>query len=180
LVFDRPTAELKVYDSLGQLYHTYAAQGDAWGNHDGSSPQPYGFDCWCPPGHYRLGVPQFFSTPIASEGFGQIPVMDLDAEALAQLVSSGHAVVGGTVANIGGIPLDLNQLSKWNRSGIMIHCGGSDAPDPLADYQMLCRTNGCTRVGNLDWRNLAHWLEPQFSGNIVILSIVGDPQILSC
>lgn len=181
IIFDRSSAELKVYSSIGGLAYTYTAQGDAWGNHEGGEgPQPYGTDCWCPQGHYRLGVPQFYLPPIAREGYGQIPVLDLDAEALAQLVNAGHAVVGGNVANIGGTALDLNQLAKWNRSAIMIHCGGSNAPDPFADHQKLCRTNGCTRMYNLDWKNLAHWLEPQFNGNIVIYSVVGDPQILAC
>ena len=181
LVFDRPSAELKVYDALGVLYSTYVAQGDAWGNHDGSGgPQPYGVDCWCPQGHYRLATPQFFTPPIASEGFGQIPVQDLDAEALASLSEAGRLIVNGTTANIGGVILPLNQLGKWNRSGIMIHCGGSNAPAPFIPMQQLCRTEGCTRMYNGEWQTLAAWLEPQYNSNIVIYSVVGDPQILAC
>lgn len=180
LVGDRPSGELKVYDALGVLYATYPAGWDAWGETEGPGPQPYGVDCWMPSGHFRLATPEFFNPPIASEGYGQIPVQDIDAEALASLTEAGRAVVSGMNANIGGIVLPLNQLGKWNRSGIMIHCGGSNAPDPFAPMQMLCKTLGCTRMYNGEWQTLASWLEPQYGGNIVIYSVVGDPQILAC
>jgi len=181
LVADRPTATLKVYDSLGNLWQTLAAQGDAWGNHDGDGgPPPYGTNCWCPPGHFRLGVPEFFSPPIVSEGFGQIPVLDLDADTLAQLSNAGKAVVSGSSANIGGLVAEIGQLAKYNRSAIMVHGGGSNAPDPFTDYQQLCRTEGCPRMYNVDWKSLAHWLEPQYGGNVVIFTIIGNPLTLSC
>ena len=183
LVYSRPESTLKVYDAMGALYKTYTAAGDAWGNHGvpPSGPQPpYGYDCWCPPGHFRLGVPEFFNPAIVSEGFGQIPVMDLDADLLATLASSGRAIVNGKTANIGGIIAEISQLSRFGRSEIMIHCGGSNAPDPTADYQELCRTYGCTRMFNIEWREMAHWLEPQMESNAVIYTIIGDPKILAC
>jgi len=181
LVFNRPDAILKVYDSLGQLYAEYTAQGDAWGNHDGDGgPPPYGTNCWCPPGHYRLDSPQFFDPPIISEGYGQIPVQDVDVDTLSELVSSGRATANGSSADIGGVDLPISQLAKYGRSAIMIHGGGSNAPHPLDDQQQLCRTEGCTRLFNGEWKVLAHWLDPQYNGNHVIFSVLGDPQTLAC
>ena len=180
LLFDRPTGRLKVYDALGVLWLTFVAGGDAWGNYgisdDDTPPSPpYGHACWCPPGHYRLDLVQYFDPPIASEGFGQIPVLDLDVDTLALLQNSGRATVSGTTADIGGITLPFGQLAKQGRSAIMIHCGGSNAPDPFADDQGLYRTFGCTRMLNEDWKTLAAWLVPQYQDNTIIYSIVGDP-----
>lgn len=175
---------MKVYTLLGSLYASFEAAGDAWGNYgvadNGGPLPPYGYDCWCPPGHYRLGVPQFFDPPINSEGYGQIPVLDIDADTLAALAASGHAVVDGSSVDIGGTVLPIGQLAKYKRSEIMIHGGGSNAPDPLADEQQLCRTFGCTRIHNAEWKTLAAWLAPQYDDNTVIYSIIGDPVALDC
>jgi hypothetical protein len=184
LIFGRPAAWLKVYTALGALYATYDAGGDAWGNYgvsdNGGPLPPYGYDCWCPPGHFKLDVPQFFDLPVASEGYGQIPVLDIDADTLAKLSASGHAVVNGLNVDIGGTALLVGQLARYRRSAIMIHGGGSNDPYPLADDQPLCRTYGCTRMHNADWKALAAWLQPQYDGNTVIFSIIGDPVALDC
>jgi len=172
VVFDRPNATILAYDSFGSLYGGWPAGGDAWGG------PGYGVDGVMPPGHYKLEPPQFFNPPINSEGYGQIQVMDLDVDTLSAISKAGRAVVNGTSADIGGITLPLGQLAAYNRSEIMIHCGGSNSPNPLADDQGLYKTEGCTRMLNKDWKTLANWLAPQYDGNHVIYSAIGDPVTL--
>lgn len=167
---------LKVFTRDGSLWRYFEAGFDAWGNHgtDGALP-PWGYDCWMPIGHYVLGPVDVFETPIDSEGYGQIPVLDVDAGTLAKLVQGGYATVNGLTAVIGGIEAPLAQLSQYDRSGIMIHCGGSNAPDPLAPRQTLCRTLGCTRLYNADWQALAAWLTPLQNGNIIVYTALETP-----
>lgn len=158
----------------------YQAGFDAWGNHgvsDDDTPPapPWGHACWMPVGHFRLAPVQFFGTPIASEGYGQIPIIDLDAESLASLVRGGYARANGLTANIGGIEAPLAQLSEYDRSALMIHGGGSNAPEPLAPHQGLYRTFGCTRMENEDWQALAAWLQPLYAGNIVVFTALETP-----
>ena len=153
---------------------------DAWGNHgvsdDDTPPSPpWGHACWMPIGHYQLAPVQVFDTPIASEGYGQIPVLDLDAEVLGNLVNGGYAKVNGLTANIGGIEAPIAQLGQYDRSALMIHCGGSNSPSPLADDQGLYRTFGCTRMLNKDWKQLAAYLEPLYAGNAIIYSALETP-----
>lgn len=174
IVFDRPNAVLVAYDSFGSVYGGWPAAGDAWAGHGPG----YGLDGVMPPGHFKLEPVQFFNPPIASEGFGQIPVEDLDVDSLAALVKAGRAVVTGVNADIGGITLKIGQLAAYGRSDIMIHGGGSNSPDPLADNQGFYKTDGCTRMLNKDWKTLATWLAPQFAGNIVVYSAIGDPSTL--
>jgi hypothetical protein len=185
LIFDRPSAALKVYDGDGSLWRTFVAAGDAWGNHgfsdDGTPPAPpYGHACWMPPGHYMLGAVQVFDTPSKSEGYGQIPVIDLDADTIRRLLSSGKATKAKNgQLQIGPVLAWTSQLAEFARGGIMIHCGGSRAPDPYADLQGLYRTIGCTRMQNVDWRALAAWLAPKYAGNTVVYSAFGDPPVLA-
>jgi hypothetical protein len=42
------------------------------------------------------------------------------------------------------------QENERGRAGICLHGGGSNAPDPLAPYQLLGRTHGCVRMHNKD------------------------------
>src|SRR6185437_2574539 len=70
-VFDRPTQTIKAFNANGSVYRVFRGEGDAWGH---TAYNEYGHDAWMPPGHYLLGAPQFFAQPIASEGFGQIPI----------------------------------------------------------------------------------------------------------
>lgn len=132
-----------------------------------------------PIGHYALGAVEKFATPIASEGYGQIPILDLDSGALGDLVKSGHAVVNGLSAAIGGLEAPLAQLAKYDRSALMIHGGGSNDIDPFSDYQPLLRTEGCTRMHNSDWRELAAWLQPLYAGNTIVYTALETPQELS-
>jgi len=176
LVAPRSQNTLKVFTRDGSLWEYFEAGFDAWGNHgtDGALP-PWGYDCWMPIGHYILGPVDVFDTPIDSEGYGQIPVLDVDAGTLAKLVQGGYATVNGLTAVIGGIEAPLAQLSQYDRSEIMIHCGGSNAPDPLADNQGLYRTFGCTRMLNADWRELAAWLQPLEAGNVIVYTALETP-----
>lgn len=43
-----------------------------------------------------------------------------------------------------------NQENERGRAGICLHGGGSNAPNPLADYQVLTHTHGCVRMHNKD------------------------------
>lgn len=180
LVGARSSNTLKVFTRDGSLWKQFHAGFDAWGNYGVSDnddpPAPlWGHACWMPIGHYVLGPVDVFGTPIVSEGYGQIPVLDVDADSIAQLVKGGYARVDGLTASIGGIEAPLAQLAEYDRSEIFIHCGGSNSPDPLADNQGLYRTLGCTRMLNADWRELAAWLEPLYDGNVIVYTALETP-----
>lgn len=179
LVFNRPKQSISVYDSTHAAVNVIRGEGDAWGHGVGDE---YGYEGWMPPGHFLLLEPQTFSTPVASEGFGQIPVSDVYPAALQALVKAGDATFGedGMIADIGGTLSPVGQLAKHNRSALMIHGGGSNAPEPLADKQELCKTYGCTRVYNADWKWLASWLGVRFETNVVVFTVIGDPVVLAC
>ena len=171
---------LKVFTRDGSLWNSFHTGFDAWGNYgvsdDDTPPAPqWGHACWMPIGHYILGSVQKFDEPIVSEGYGQIPVLDMDSESLAQLVKGGYARANGLTAVIGGIEAPLAQLSEYGREAIFIHGGGSNSPDPLADRQQLCRTFGCTRMLNADWRELAAWLKPLYDGNVIVYTALETP-----
>lgn len=176
LAHGRSTNSLKVFDRSHGLWQAFECGGDAWGNHgeEGALP-PWGYDCWIPVGHYILGAPQFFDTPIISEGFGQIPISDVDADSLAKLVTGGYATVNGLTAVIGGIEAPLAQLAQYDRSALFIHGGGSNSPDPLSDNQGLYRTQGCPRMLNAPWKVLAQWLTPLVAGNVLVYSALETP-----
>ena len=178
LVHGRSTNTLKVYGRDHSLWNLFAAGGDAWGNHgDGvaDNPPPWGTNCWIPIGHYILGPVQYFDEPIISEGFGQIPISDIDAASMASLVQAGYATANGLTATIGGIEAPLAQLAEYDRSALFVHGGGSNAPEPLADNQGLYRTEGCPRMENIDWKSLAAYLSPLSSGNVIVYSALETP-----
>lgn len=174
LVFNRPTGRFKIYAEDGSLFDMIDAGGDAWGDPN------YGFQGPMPPGHYVLGAPQRFA-PIASEGAGQIPVADIDGNTIEILVNAGKASAAGAELNIGGVVLPTGQLAAFARDAIMVHGGGSnlallDPPqDPLAPYQALCKTLGCTRLHNADLARLETFLDEKRAGNTVVYSAVGRP-----
>jgi hypothetical protein len=184
IVFDRPTGEEKCFAPDGSVWRVLEAGGDAWGNIPGNDGiPPYGVNCWMPPGHYVLGTPQWFETPIPSEGFGQIQVLDIDADLLNTLVAAGKAGLINGQVSIAGIVAPVGQLLQYDRDGIMHHSGGSNlgVPECYADDQPLCKTEGCTREHNADWKELADWVRSQQdAGNHVIYTAIGDPIILSC
>ena len=169
-----------MYDRSHAVWNRFAVGSDAWGNWGvgdaGNTPlPPWGLDCWMPIGHYVLGSVDVFDTPIASEGFGQIPILDFDASACSALANAGDGTFNGLSATIGGIEAPIGQLAAYGRSALMIHGGGSNAPDPLADYQGLWRTYGCQRLENLPWRTLANYLIPLQPGNIVVYTALETP-----
>lgn len=172
IVFDRAAQHIKLFDPNGGLAGSYRGEGDAWGY---TPENPYGHDGWCPQGHYVLGPTNRFPQPIASEGWGQIPVSDIGMSLAEQLVDAGKAQWSGLNLIVGGIAARIGRLSYYGRSGIMIHAGGSNAVEPFADYQQLCRTFGCTRMYNVEWKDLAAYLDAHRGGNTVAFTIVGDP-----
>lgn len=172
IIFNRPQANLKCFDANGNLWQDFKAAGDSWG---WTAENPYGFDGWCPPGHFVLGAPQVFETPIPSEGFGQIPVLDMTSAVLGTLVQAEKAVEEDGLIAIGGLSLPIGQLVKYGRSAIMIHGGGSNSPNPLTANQGLFRTDGCTRMLNGDWQRLASYLSTNEPGNTVVYTIFGNP-----
>jgi hypothetical protein len=173
--FNRPAQSIQCFDANGQLAKTFRGEGDAWG------APGYGHDGWTPPGHYVLGAVEFFNPPIASEGFGQIPVLDIDPDTRYELIAAKKATLlpDGQLV-IGGVTAWSGQLAAYDRDGIMNHCGGSNASDPFADKQQLCKTYGCTRMWNVEWREFAAWLNANREGNTVIYTVVGDPISLPC
>ncbi len=179
LVFDRPTGKLKLFKPDRSLWGTLDAGGDAWG--DGTiADGPYGHLWPCPPGHYVLEAPQSIAPPSAAEGAWQMPVADMPSAVADRLVEAHDAARDGSSLTIGGISQPIGQLAKYARSAIMIHGGGSNDPDPLADYQPLCKTDGCTRLHNADLERVVTFLSPLFGDNTVVYTIAGTPLPLSC
>jgi hypothetical protein len=184
LVFNRPTGKLKVFEPNGSLWDVIDAAGDAWG--DGvAGHAPYGHDYPIPPGHYALQSPQSIAPPLVSEGAWQIPVTDISTATLANLVNAHRASEAGTQVLIAGIALPIGELGQHGRDGVMLHGGGSnlanlDPPqDPLAPFQQLCKTHGCTRLHNADLARLVAFLQPLMSGNTAVYTVVGEPLKLS-
>lgn len=179
LVFNRPSGKLKVYKADKSLWGELDAGGDTWG--DGNPADgPYGHLWPCPPGHYLLEAPQVIAPPSAAEGAWQMPVVDLPSATIARLVQAHDATQSGPDLTVGGLTQPVGQLAKYGRSAIMIHGGGSNDPDPLADYQPLCKTDGCTRLHNADLKRLVAFLSPLFADNTVVYTIAGAPLPLSC
>lgn len=174
IVFDRPASSLKVFGG-GILRYTFEANGSAWG--DGGPNAPYGHDCQISPGHYKLTQVERINPPIASEGAGQIYVADLTGSDYFKLAQSNKVKpIAAARWNIGGIELPVGMLGHYSRSEVMLHGGGSNAPDPFAPKQLLCKTYGCTRLYNQDLETLMGYLEPIFAAKnqFVIYSVIGD------
>ncbi len=178
VVFNRPSASFKVFGLNGAIEAQFVAGGDAWGG------PGYGHDGPTPVGHYLLTHVEKFDAPIASEGDGQVYVADLDFATVRTLENAGKARIAvfsyepgavDTQVEIGGITLPIGQLAKYDRSAIMIHGGGSNAPDPLAPQQPLLRTEGCTRLHNEDFDAFASWLAPLLADNVAVYSVIGEP-----
>lgn len=192
VIFDRPESKLHVWDAGsiqqgvdGTQKFIFRAENDTWAD---TAELPYGHDCPMPPGHYVLTKIDHFNPPVVSEGFGQIYVEDMSESTAELLIKANRATlvspattplsramlnIGGTVASIGGFTL-------WNRAEIMLHGGGSNAPEPFADEQMLCKTEGCGRMYNSNWKTLAAYLEPLFASETIVLSVIGAPVALAC
>jgi len=170
---------MKVFADDGSLWDSFDAGGDAWGDPN------YGFEGPMPPGHFILGASQRFA-PIASEGIGQIPVSDMNDVTRAALIKDGKATAGtASIVTIGQLSLPTGQLSAFNRSAVMLHGGGSNLAglnppqNPLAPFQQLCKTEGCTRLHNADWARLADFIDGHIGVNTVVYSAVGHPLSLA-
>ncbi|MGA8574172.1 MAG: hypothetical protein WB609_00595 [Candidatus Cybelea sp.] len=193
-VFDRPGGLVKVFaPSGGGLRSSFAATGDAWGRSSNPNDGPHGHFWPVATGHYMLTQWESWGMAgrVASEGYGQIYVADLDDATKQRLMEAGLCTVQGDYLVIGGIALPRGGLAAWGRSEIMIHGGGSNAPDPFAAIQPLCSTDGCTRVRNQDWPVLVNDLAgttlsfPPAAGSgsfpeTVVYSVVGDSPQASC
>jgi hypothetical protein len=178
LVFDRPASQIKAFGG-GILRYTFAASGDAWGNYsNGVRTVQYGHDGSISPGHYKLTRVERIDPPIASEGAGQIYVADMTGSDYFKLAQGGKVkAIAAARWSIGGIELPVGMLGHFGRAEIMAHGGGSNAPDPFAAFQELCRTYGCTRLHNADLATLMDYLEPLLAAanQFVIFSVIGDP-----
>jgi hypothetical protein len=128
---------------------------------------------------------------VASEGYGQIYVVDIDDGTKQRLVDAGLCTISGDNLVIGGFALARNGLAQNQRAAIMVHGGGSNAPDPFAAMQPLCATDGCTRVHNQDWPTLVNLLAgtslsfpPAPAGGTfpetVVYTVVGDSPQATC
>jgi hypothetical protein len=194
-VFDRPAGVLKVFTPTGggTPAHSFGASGDAWGRVTNPGDGPHGHSWPIVTGHYVLAQWESWGVAgaVSSEGYGQISVVDLDDAMKQKLIDAGACKVQGDYLVIGGIALPRGGLAAWGRSAIMVHGGGSNAPQPLAPMQPLCATEGCTRVHNADWPTLVNDLAgthlsfppPAGSGafpNPVIYRVVGDSPQASC
>jgi hypothetical protein len=193
-VFDRPNGVLKVFAASGTtMKNNFGATGDAWGRETNPNDGPHGHFWPIASGHYVLTQWQSWGAAgrVASEGYGQIYVADLDDATKQRLIDNGLCRVKGDYLVIGGIALPRGGLAAWGRSEIMVHGGGSNAPDPFAAVQPLCATDGCTRVHNQDWPVLVndlagttlHFPPDVASGTFpetVVYSVVGDSPPASC
>ncbi len=179
ILFDRPVSTMKVYDEFGRDRMSFPASGDAWG-------AKYGHDGPIPPGHYMLTEVNDLRTSdaplgIVSEGPMQIHVEDMPASVAAELVRAHKAHAIGSEFSVGGAQAKIGQLAAWGRSEVMIHSGGSNAPDPFAARQQLCKTYGCTRAHTVDVLALGRFLAPALAaGQHVIFTVIGDSPALSC
>jgi hypothetical protein len=190
-VFDRPSGVLKTFAPSGTIQ--MQATGDAWGRSSNPNDGPHGHFWPIPAGHYRLTQWESWGTSgaVSSEGYGQIYVEDLDDATKQKLINAHLCTVQGETLVIGAIALPRGGLAANGRSEIMIHGGGSNAPQPLAPTQPLCATDGCTRVHNKDWPTLVNALTGTHlsfppaaaSGTfpeIVVYTVVGNSPHASC
>ncbi|HKE37390.1 MAG TPA: hypothetical protein VKB39_08155 [Candidatus Baltobacteraceae bacterium] len=194
VVFDRAGGVLKVFSPDGATMRSnFAATGDAWGRASNPNDGPHGHFWPIATGHYVLTKWESWGVAGAapSEGYGQIYVMDLDDATKQRLIDANFCKVQGDYLVIGGIALPRGGLAAWGRSEIMVHGGGSNAPQPLAPMQPLCSTDGCTRVHNQDWpaivNDLAgtHLSFPPAAGSgafqeTVVYSVIGDSPPATC
>jgi hypothetical protein len=190
-VFNRPSGRLKVFAPSGEA--DFEATGDAWGRVTNPNDGPHGHFWPIPEGHYVLSHWESWGAggAVPSEGYGQIYVADLDDATMQRLVDAQVCSVQGDDLVIGEIALPRGGLAANGRDAIMVHGGGSNAPQPLAAMQPLCATDGCTRVHNADWPNLVNVLAgtslafpPDAGGGTfpetVVYTVVGDSPRAAC
>lgn len=122
IVVNDEAETVKCYDSTGKLLWKKPALAKGW---NGRTTRRNGGDT--PPGLYKLGT-LYRSQPEESKEDVWFP--------------------------FGPLCWDLEeqegQENERGRGGICLHGGGSAAPEPLADYQLLTVTSGCVRMHNKD------------------------------
>jgi hypothetical protein len=182
VVFERPSERLSVFGPDGRLWHTVKATGEAGG---GGMRAPYGPGFPIAPGHYRLIGQTAHDPPTADDGPGLIYVDDLDTAALQTLINAGRATMRGASAEIARLTVGVGGLAQWNRSAIALRGGGASLAratppeDPLAPYQRLTRGDGGVRLHNADLARLMQILDPNYSSNTIVLTVLGDPARLT-
>jgi hypothetical protein len=125
----------------------------------GEGADVYGTYCKCPPGvGYTVGVPQACATRLAN---GSVTINNPDDRAY-----------GCWFTPLGDDP--AGDMVKHDRSGIGVHGGGSDLPDPFAQYQGWEDTFGCLRLQNFHnetiWIPYLNWIQSR--GGVVLLDVV--------
>ena len=133
-----------------------------------------------PEGHYVLGDIIRFEQPTLDEGFGTIRIGDMTHDVADVLAKAKRVQSSGALLIVNGIAARIGQLSAHGRSNLKLHGGGSNAPEPLDDVQLLCKTKGGTRMHNADWKTLVNYLTPLRASNTLVLTAVGDPVALPC
>jgi hypothetical protein len=177
-VFERRAERLSVFGPDGRLWHAVAAAGDARG---GGMRAPYGPGFPIAPGHYRLTGQAAHDPPTADDGPGVIYVGDLDTAALQNLVNAGRATARGTSVEIARLAGAVGGLAHWNRSAIAVRGGGgtlarlTPPEDPLAPFQRLTPGDGGVRLHNADLARLMQILDPFYTSNTIVLTVLGDP-----
>ena len=177
LAFVRPNELLTVTTPDGRLWKSFRAQGDAVGY---TTERPYGHNAWMPEGHYVLGDIVRFEQPTSDEGFGTIRIGDMTHDAADVLSQAKRVRWSGALLIVNGIAARIGQLSAHGRSNLKLHGGGSNAPEPLHDFQLLCKAKGSTRMHNADYKELVTFLTPLRASNTLVFSAVGDPVALPC
>src|SRR5580692_7463642 len=113
-VFDRPNGVLKVFSASGSsMKNNFGATGDAWGRVTNPNDGPHGHFWPIASGHYMLTQWQSWGVAgrVASEGYGQIYVVDLDDATKQRLIANGLCTVKGDYLVIGGVALPRGGLA---------------------------------------------------------------------
>jgi len=140
IVFNGLSGLLKFYlvqDGTTELRHMIQCRDV--GVADGTLADPYGHYCKCPPGMYFVGVPQACA------------LRQPDGSVLKQYPDD--AAYGCFFTPIADDPREQTLLLH-GRSGLGLHGGGSDLPDPFALLQGWEWTFGCMRLQNGDNENV--------------------------
>ncbi|GAC1422471.1 MAG: hypothetical protein NVSMB64_30890 [Candidatus Velthaea sp.] len=136
IVFNGVSGLLKFFfeqDETTELQHMVQCRDV--GVADGSLVDPYGHNCKCPPGMYFVGVPEPCAIRLAD---GKIRKQYPDDQAY-----------GCFFTPITDDPT-IGALAAHGRSGLGLHGGGSDLPEPFALEQGWEWTFGCLRLQNAD------------------------------
>lgn len=163
LIFNGPTRHLKFF-MYGEAQPRHVLEAHDVGVNDDrltAGEDVYGHWCKCPPGvMYVLGRPQQQAVRLAD---GSVNKLEPDA-----------AGYGFWFTPVNDDP--NSDMKLHGRSGIGLHGGGSDVPDPFADEQGWEDTFGCIRLQNEDNATLVDSIQyVQANGGAVFLDVVWNP-----